>query len=232
MYNIIPVSFQETMTIATSNVVTQLGGFLPKFLGALLLLILGAAISRWLKTITVKLLEMLRLSKGLKETPVESFLKHAEIGRIEEVVGTAVYWVAMLVVLYATVSILGLEAISIVLNSILSYIPKVVSAVLILFFGVLLAGLVEGLVKGALHSISGKSARLFGKVGSYLIVIISVMAAIAELNIAAQFISTLFMGFIAMLALGFGLAFGLGGKTVIEKMMIEWYDTTKKELKD
>lgn len=232
MNQIIPESFQQTMALALGNLATQLGVFLPRFLAAILVLILGAAIARWLKSMTVKLLEMLRLSKGLKETPVEAFLKHAEVGRIEEVSGTVIYWIAMLIVLHATVSLLGLEAISVILDRVLGYIPRVVSAVLILFFGVLLAGVVESLVKGAIRSVSGKSARLLGKVSSYMIVVISVMAAIAELNIAAQFIATLFTGFVAMLALALGLAFGLGSKGVIEKMMTEWYENTRKELKN
>lgn len=231
MYNtIFPASWQATISLALAGFMTQLGMFLPRLVAALLVLILGAALARWLKSLTVKILESLRLSKGLKATPIEAFLQHAEAGRIEEVVGTVVYWIAMLVVIHATVSLLGLEALSSLLTSVLAYIPNVVSAVMILFFGVLLAGVVESLVKGALTSVSGKSARIFGKVSSYLLVVISVMAAIAQLNIAQQFITTLFTGLIVTLALAFGLAFGLGSKSVVEKIMDEWYEKTRKDL--
>lgn len=232
MYNtIFPVSWQDTVSLALSGLVTEVSVFLPRLIAALLVLILGAAVARWLKAITIKILETLRLSKGLKDTPIESFLKNAEAGRIEEVIGTVVYWIGMLVVIHATVSLLGLEAISSLLNQVLAYIPNVISAVLILFFGVLLAGVVESLVKGALSSVSGKSARLLGKISSYMIVVISVMAAIAQLNIAQQFITTLFTGLVITLALAFGLAFGLGSKGVVEKIMGEWYEKTRQELK-
>jgi hypothetical protein len=59
----------------------------------------------------------------------------------------------------------------------------------------------------------------------------SIMAAIAELRIAQQFISTLFMGFVFTLALALGLAFGLGSKNAVSEMMDEWYKNTKKDLK-
>ena len=137
----------------------------------------------------------------------------------------------MLIVISATVSLLGLEAISGILNNILAYIPNVVSSVLILFFGVLLAGLVESLVKGALASVTGRSSRVFGKVSSYMIMVISVMAAIAQLNIAQQFITTLFTGLVATLVIALGLAFGLGSKDVVGKMMNEWYENMRKDLK-
>jgi hypothetical protein len=118
------------------------------------------------------------------------------------------------------------------LNSILAYVPAVISAILVLFFGVLLAGLVESLVKGSIRSIDGKAARLLGKVSSYLVMTIAVLVAVSELGIASEFIMILFVGFVATISVGLGLALGLGGKDVVAKMLDEWYDKTKKELKE
>jgi hypothetical protein len=69
--------------------------------------------------------------------------------------------------------------------------------VLILFIGVLLAGLLESVVKGAIRSIDGRSARLFGKLSSYLVLVMAVMIALSELGIARDFILVLFTGFVA-----------------------------------
>jgi len=231
MYKDTILTLQDSFTVTFANMFSQVGMFLPKFVAAILILVLGTAIAKWIKSLVVKLLELLRISKGLQDTPIEAFLKHAEVGKIEDVVGAVVYWLSMIVVLQTSVSLLGLQAISSVLEKLLGYTPNVVSAVLVLFFGVLLAGFVESLVKGAIQSVSGKSARLFGKVSSYMIMVISIMAAIAELKIAQQFISTLFMGFVFTLALALGLAFGLGSKNAVSEMMDEWYRNTKKDLK-
>ena len=81
-----------------------------------------------------------------------------------------------------------------------------ISAILILVIGLLLAGLVESLVKGSIKTIDGKSARLLGKLASYLVVILAVMIAISELGIAQEFILVMFVGFVSFLALGLGLA--------------------------
>jgi small-conductance mechanosensitive channel len=225
------MSLQSSVSVTFTTLLTQLGMFLPKFLAAILILVLGTALAKWVKSLTIKLLEALRLSRGLKDTPIEAFLRHAEVGQIEEVCGTVIYWLSMIVVLQTSVTLLGLQAISGVLDKLLGYVPSVLSAIIVLFVGVLLAGFVESLVKGAIQSVNGKSARLFGKVSSYLIMVITVMAAVAELKIASQFISTLFTGFVYTLTLGLGLAFGLGSKDVVSDFMQEWYQTTKKELK-
>jgi hypothetical protein len=70
-----------------------------------------------------------------------------------------------------------------------------------------------------------------GKIASYTVVTIAALAALSELNIAENFINILFIGFVAMLALGFGLAIGLGGKDLVAVMLTDWHKNLKKELK-
>ncbi|HAU99017.1 MAG: Conserved cytoplasmic membrane protein, CmpX protein [Microgenomates group bacterium GW2011_GWF2_45_18] len=222
----------SSISVAFGTVFAQMVFAFPKILAALVIFLIGLAIAKWIRALLLKGLHAIQLSKGLKDTPVELFLKNAEMGKIEEVIASIMYWMFLLVVLHSTASILGLSTIIVILNTIFGYIPRVISAVLILFFGVLLAGFVESVVKGAIRSVSGQSARLFGKVSSYLIMVMSFMASIAELKIAEGFISTLFMGFVVTLSLALGLAFGLGGKSVIEQLLQEWYKKTKSELQD
>jgi hypothetical protein len=39
------------------------------------------------------------------------------------------------------------------------------------------------------------------------------------------------MGFVAMLALGFGLALGLGAKDLVSQILTDWYENFRKEIK-
>jgi hypothetical protein len=207
--------------------------FLPRLLGALLLLILGSAFAKTIKRGIVSLLETLRVSKVIRKTPLEHFLASAEFGqKIEEVIGSIVYWLLMLVVLQTVVATLGLAPVTEVIDRILSYIPNILSAILVLFLGVLLAGVVESVVKGSIKSIDGKSSRLLGKISSYLVVTIAILASVSELGIASEFIMILFVGFVATLSLGAGLALGLGGKEVVAKMLDAWYQATKREIEE
>ena len=61
--------------------------------------------------------------------------------------------------------------------------------------------------------------------------VFTTLAAINELGIAQSLINILFIGFVAMLALGFGLAIGLGTKDLIGEILHEWYRAFKKEIK-
>lgn len=227
-----PTSWQEAFFLASSDILTRLANFLPSFFGALVVFVLGLVFARWGKALVVKILETLRLSAAVKKTGFEKFLKKAEVRvKIEEVFGVVVKWVIILVFSIAAANILGLTAVSEILNNILEYLPRVFSSVIVLVIGVLLAGVVESLIKGALGPVDIKTSRLFAKLGSYMVIIFAVLTAVNELGIAQSLVNTLITGFIAMLALGFGLALGLGAKDIVSEALGDWYQGFKKGIK-
>lgn len=222
------MNLQQAFAVATVNILNQVVLFLPRLAAALVVFLVGLVVAGWGKSLTVRLLKAIRLSQLIKGSGVSTFLEKAEVStKIEELLGAVVRWVLILVFLMTTVNVLGLTAVSEMLNVILSFIPKLVSAALILGIGVLVAGLLESVVKGALGSLDLKAARLVGKLTSYVTVVFATLAAMAELGIAAQFVNALVFGAVGMLALGVGLALGLGSKDVVADLLKEWY----KELK-
>ncbi len=232
MQNALPTldALQTSLSLTLANLLTSILIFVPRAIAALLIFGIGITLSRWLKKLTIKSLEKLRLTSEVEKTPIQGFLKNADVTmRIEVILGGIVYWLLILIVLQTSISVLGLTAVSTLLERVLLYVPNIISAVIILVFGVLLAGLVESLVKGAIKAIDLRSARILGTVTSYLVMVVAIMAAISELRIAQQFITTLFIGVVAALAIAFGLAFGLGGKDTVSKIMDEWYTKMKRE---
>lgn len=206
--------------------------FLPNLVGAIVVAFAGILIGNWVKTLLVRTLQLMRFENLIKDTKFKAFLVKAEVTqKLEDVLGSILKWLIVLTFFIAATNIVGLTAVSAVLGGILGYIPSVLSAVIILAIGVLLAGIVESLVKGALASVDLQTSRLMGKIASYTVVTIAVLAAFSELKIAESFINTLFIGFVAMLALGFGLAIGLGAKDVVSQALGSWYKNLQKELK-
>lgn len=222
-------NWQDAIYFASANVLSGFFSFLPSLLGAILIFILGLLLAKWGKALVVKVLETLKLDKLLQKTGLAPFLKQADVKTKAEVfIGEIVRWLIIAVFSIAAVNILGLTAVSEVLTGLLSYLPRIVSAVLILTVGVLLAGLVENLIKGAINQVDRHTSRLLSKVASYLVVIVSSLAAVNELGIAQSLINTLFMGVIATLTLGLGLAIGLGAKDLVSKVLMDWYTKNSK----
>jgi len=226
-----PTQVYNSLVFLSNQLLTDFVLYLPKLLFAFLVLIIGSALAKTFKKVVIKLLDALKISSVFKKTPVEHFFADAEIGgKIEDVIGNLLYWLVMLVVIHSTVSILGLTSLTILIGKIIDYLPTMLSAIIILFFGLLIAGVVEGLVKGAVKSVDGKSSRLLGKVSSYGVMVVTVLAAISELGIASEFIFILFIGFVITVSLALGLAFGLGSKDLVNTVLTDWYKKTKSEV--
>lgn len=226
------MAWQSALYSVWNSTIGSFLNLLPNILGSILVASLGLFLGNWVKSITIRSLQMLRFENLIKDSKFKAFLIKAEVtGKVEEVIGSILKWLIVLTFFIAATNILGLGTVSNVLGGVLSYVPNVISAVIVMAIGVLLAGIVEGLVKGALATVDLKTSRLMGKVASYTVVTITTLAAFAELKIASDFIHILFIGFVAMLSLGFGLAIGLGAKEVIGQALAEWYKELKHDLK-
>ena len=225
-------SWQTALISTSSSILTSFGLFLPNLLGAIFIFFFGLILSRWLRSLVVNIFASLNITKLFSDTAFSKFLEKADLtAKVEIVFGELIRLITLLIFFIAAINLLGLTTVTQVLNRILSYLPNVFAAVLVLALGTLIAGLSEKLVKGSLGTVDVKTARLLAKFSSYVIIIFTILAAMSQLNIAATFVNTLFTGFVAMLALGLGLSLGLGSKDLVRQILEDWYKNFKKQTK-
>ena len=225
------LNVQNSLSEATISILTSIVSYIPTLLAALIVFVIGLVLANWLKLLVIKLLNLLRLSDLLGKGGAKQFLADADITqKVEIVIGQLVRYIVILIFAVAAINLLGLNTVTQVLNGLLSYIPNILAAVFILGAGVVLAGFLEKVVKGSLGSLDLKLSRLMAKATSYLIVVFATLAAISQLGIAKNFIDTLFVGFVGMLALALGLSLGLGSKDLVKSILEDWYKGFKKDL--
>ena len=224
--------WQTTLMNASSTVLQSIFGFLPSLFAALIIFFFGLLLARWLKNFTIKALKGIKFNSFSKKIGVDKFLEKAEIQiHIEEIVGNIVKWIIIFIFFTTAVNILGLTAVSNILNTVLASVPKILSAAFVFTAGVLLAGLVESLIKGSVAQVDVRIGRLAGKFASWLVIVFATLAAVNELGIAQSLINILFIGVVAMLALGIGLALGLGAKDLVAEVLKDWYKKLQKDMK-
>lgn len=222
----------NSLSTVSTGIGYTLFAALPSLLGGLLVFVLGVIIGNLAQKAVVRALQAIHFEDLVKDTKFRDFLHRAELTeKVEVMLGTAVKWLILTIFFIAATNIWGLTTVSTLLLGIFGYLPNIISAVIVLAIGVLLAGIVESMVKAGLASIDLRTARLMGKIASYLVVTIAILAAFSELRIARDFINILFIGFVAMLSLGFGLAIGLGAKDLVSKLLGNWYTEVSTELK-
>jgi len=62
----------------------------------------------------------------------------------------------------------------------------------------------------------------------WLVMVVAIMAAVNELQIAQALVETFFQGLTWTVTLAVGLAVGLGSKDMISRILEDWYDKLKK----
>jgi len=223
------LTLETSFSSAINEILLGIVGFVPTLLGALLVFLAGLLLGNWLKTVTIKIINITQLGNLFTNPAVKDFLKNAETSqKIEEVIGEVVRWLILILFFTAAINLLGLTTVSAFLNTVFGYLPSLFAAVFIILIGVVLAGILEKVVKGSLGGVDVSLARFMGKFISYAVMVIAALAALSQMGIAQSFIDVIFTGFIATLTLAFGLGLGLGSKDIIKEILEEAYKNFKK----
>lgn len=186
--------------------------FVPLFIGAAVVFIVGWIVAVALGKVVAEIMRVLRVDALLRQLDVERALERGGV-RLNSgaFIGALVKWFLIIVFLLAAVNILGLSQVSDFLRQVLLYIPNVVVAALILLIALKVAEVVERAVKSSVEA-AGMRGAVVGVVARWAIWVFAVIAALLQLGVATVLLQTLVTGLVAMLALAFGLAFGLGGR--------------------
>ena len=112
----------------------------------------------------------------------------------------------------AASDILGFYSLSNFLKEVLLYIPNVIVAVLIMLAAVVIANALRHVVRASVKGAQLHASNFLGSLTWWAMVVFGFLAALSQLGIATAIVNSIVTGFVAMLALAGGIAFGLGGK--------------------
>lgn len=187
--------------------------FLPNFLVAVIILVVGWIIAIWIAKLIKSLLLGTKVDEfadklGMDQVSSRTGIKMSVAGTI----AWLVKWFLLIALFLAAADIMGLDQISNFLRDVLDYLPNVIAGAAILLAGLLLGRFLSRLVRASVQAAGLASADLLAAVTQWAIAVFTILATLQQLGVAAAFVQTLYTGFIAMVAIAGGLAFGLGGR--------------------
>ena len=205
---------------ALINFFNTAAAFLPKLIGALIILIIGWIIAKMVKWAAAKILKTVKFDSFTDRLGINSFLKKGGMTQSSSgVLSGLVYWVIMLSVLNVFFNSLGLEVVSNLLNKVILYIPNIIVGCILLVVGMYLAELVSGLVVGALRGSGFENAEMIGKITNFVIMFFVFSIVLSQLGIAEELVETVVGIVLGALGLALSLAFGLGGREWASKVL-------------
>jgi len=217
-------SWGDAIFLALTGALHDILGFVPRLVGALVILLVGWLIARVVAGLVTRGLRAVRFNQIAQRAEIDQLLDKAGV-RLDPaaVVGRLAYWFLFLIFIGAAFNAFGLTQVNTVINQIVAFIPNVVVALVVLLVGALLANFVANLVRGASGTAHVGDPKVLATVARSAVTVFAVLIALDQLQIAPAIINTLWMALLGSVAVAAALAFGLGGQGVARQMVESWY---------
>lgn len=204
----------EVFTNSLQGIWYGVASFLPTLIIAIIVFAIGWVLASLIEKVVESIFKAVKVDNALKSAGLDDVMKRTGHPLNSGLfVGALVKWFVIIVFLIASFDVLGLTQVNAFLKDVvLSYLPQVIIAVLVLMVAVMIAETMQKFVVASARAAHIKSAHLLGVITKWAIWIFAILTALFQLGIAPALIQTIVMGVIAGAALAIGLAFGLGGK--------------------
>jgi hypothetical protein len=207
--------------------------FLPQLLKGIAFLIFG-----W---IFIKII-LFAIKKVLGFTNIDSLPEKLHVDEIfgnstikiqpTKIIITTIKWILILIFIIIASELLGLKMISEQLGNLIAYLPKLISALLIFAVGVYLANIVRKAISSMFSSLELTGGNLVGNIFFYLIAIIVSVTALNQADIETDLITNNLSIIFASVLLAFTIAFGLGSRDIIKRLLFSYYSRKNLQVGD
>lgn len=203
-------------------------GFLPSLIGALVILIIGLIIATGLKSLAERVINAAKIDSILRKLDLESYLNRAGLQlNSGKFAGALVYWFFVIVFILAAADVLKLEGLSQFLGQVVTYVPNIIIAVLIILASIVVANVLRSVVKASVTGAKLHASKFLGTLTWWAVVVFGFLAALIQLGVAPMLLNTIITGIVAMVALAGGIAFGLGGKDYASSLLSKLREHTE-----
>jgi len=206
----------------------QLIYFIANLLLAVVVFIIGYLISIGIGKIIAGLLKSVKFNKLFEKEGWRKSLQRASIEvNPSEFIGAMFKWVFVIISLLVAVDILRLTEFAGFLTQVLDYLPNVIIAVLVFVVAIVISDIIEKVVRVTVERLRVGYGYIASSIVKWAIWIFTFFLILDLLLPASELIKTLYSsiiyGVVGALALGIGLAIGLGGKDTAAKIISDMY---------
>jgi Conserved TM helix len=211
--------FMFELTQATQEIIRSVAQFLPRLMVTLIVVAIGGIIAWVLKAVVRSILQFAKFDRISEDTGTSQFLRRSALPSSTELLSRFVFWVAWIGFILMGVSVLGIVGLEPHISRLFGYLPRLLAAIFLTFFGLLAAGFFSRAALLAAVNAGAPSPRLISATIRTLITILTISMAFEELGLAEHTVLIAFGLIFGALLLGLALAFGLGGQDLARRFL-------------
>jgi hypothetical protein len=202
--------------------ISEIVAFLPNLIAFLVILLIGFVVAKVVAGIVRKVLEKTGVDDQVRKSDASKYVDRVMPGAsVANGVGRVVFWLIFIFFLFTAIGALKVPALTGFMEQVLAYLPNVIVAIAIF----VIAALISGAVAGGVAKVMGDTptGKIVATVVPALVMVIAMFMILEQLQIAPEIIRIAFAAVMGALALGLALAFGLGGRSVAQRLLEDAY---------
>lgn len=217
------MSFQPVIN-ALLNILTEILNFLPHLVNGLIILIVGYLISALIRWIIRTLLLRLHFEQLADRTGITNALRSLGVRLpLPEVIAQLVFFFLLLSFATSAFVLMGLTAVADLLQNVLAFIPRAISAAIIIIFGSMLARFLGETITTVAGNVNITYNKALGKLIEYTLVAFVVVLAISTLGVDTTILTTALTIIIAAGGLAIALTFAFGAREAARNVIAGHY---------
>lgn len=191
---------------------SALGAYLPNLIGAILLIILGIALAwiiRWI---------ILRLGQGADKLGQKLGVSRHYLNMSwppSRVLAGVFYWLILIFFFTTAAKTLGLPGIDDLVSKLISSLPDILIAIIIIWAGFVLGAAVRERMITALKNTGIQYFRAFANSARVMIIVLAIVVSLHQVGVDVELVEQVLVVCLAAFALAMSLAFGLGAATIV-----------------
>jgi hypothetical protein len=195
----------------------QLGDFLPRLGGALVLFVAGLVIAAIVGRIARRALVRAGLDRLADRSGATELLAHGGLGgSLSALVATAIRLTIIVVASFAAMTLLGLAFLSDSLNQGILFIPRLLTALALVLIGIVVGALARAWLERTSAQLDFPVA--IGPIVQVLVVALFALCAAAQAGVSVAPLVAVALVLLGAIAVTLTLAFGLGGREIARSL--------------
>ena len=217
---------------AYQNLVHMIAEFLPRIVVMLVIVVAGFLVAYALRYAVRGLLRLGNVDRLSEQAGASRMLRMAALPTMSELLSRSIFWISLLGFTLVGISVLNIAGLQEQVSRFLHLLPEIVIAMVILFFGLVVANFLSRAALLAAVNAGYASPKALSWSIRFVIWILSITMALEELSVARETVIAAFSIVFGALMLGLAIAFGLGGQDLARQFLERNLSDNKKEKTD
>ena len=193
---------------------------LPNIFLGIVIILLGLYISKKIRDLVIHFLNRLRLNQMLSSLGWQEFFNRFNTKLdIPRFFGTITQIYFLLWVVLVVLDMLSLSIVGDIISNIINYYPNIFISIVIFIVAVFIADFSKKIIVSDFKEEKLTYSNFLGNIIASSVWVIAILSILYQLQIAQTLILIAFIGFITLIVLTVGIAFGLGGKEIAKKTL-------------